>query len=257
MKIITVAVEKGGVGKTTTATTLASGLARRGYRVLIVDTDAQTHAGTMLGVKNENHLFINLGLDMDEDGNRIPDMDPSPTGRTGLHILTGGSKSAWIGMMAPARLHISALREAILAAGSYDYVVIDTPPTMGWIVDAALYAADVVVAPVQLTLLSAGSGERFAQYVESFRTYQKLAPVEIIFLPTFEEETKVSAITLAGLRSIHNGSVSTPIKRAAVVEKIARTQTTLHEYAPENRHDAGTLGRAVAQYDDLISRIDA
>lgn len=247
MKIVTVAVKKGGVGKTTTATTLASGLARRGYRVLLVDTDPQAHAGTILGVKPQDQIWAALA-----DG----ETTPIQTGRPGLHILTSGQRTAWINTMAPTQHHISALREAILSAGAYDFAVIDTPPTPSWLVDAALYAADQVVAPIQLAFLGSTSGEEFGQYVAAVRKAHGLAEVEIIFVPTMAEDTLSSGTALAGLRLAHNGNVSTPITRAVVVDKASRNQQSLHEYAPANQHDARTLGRAVQEYDDLISRID-
>lgn len=247
MKIITVAVKKGGVGKTTTATTLASGLARRGYRVLLVDTDPQAHAGTILGVKPQDQIWTALA-----DGETLT----TQTGRTGLHILTSGQRTAWINSMGPQMHHISALREAILGAGYYDFAVIDTPPTPSWLVDAALYAADQVVAPIQLAFLGATSGEEFGAYVDAVRKAHALAEVGIIFVPTMGEETRSSMTALSNLRAVHNGSVATPITRANVIEKASREQLALHEYAPANQHDARTLGRAVQEYDDLINRID-
>lgn len=249
MKIITVAVKKGGVGKTTTATTLAAGLARMGYQTLIVDTDPQAHAGAVLGIPAQDHIWAMLA-----DGHA----DPIPTGRTGLHILTGGARNVWINQLAATQHHVSALREGILSSGPYDFAVIDTPPTSSWLVDAALYAADQVVAPVQLTKLAGMAGQEFGAYVQAVRNAHNLAPVPIVFLPTFRDDlTAVSFSTLADLRRVQNGATAEAIHRAAVVEKATGAGETLFEHRPANSHDARQLERARREYADLIARVDA
>lgn len=249
MKIITVAVKKGGVGKTTTATTLATGLARRGYRVLLVDTDPQAHAGTALGVPPQDHLWAAL-----TDGQ----IDPAATNRPGLHIITSGPRTAWLATLGPTQHHLAALREAILSAGPYDFAVIDTAPTTSWTTDAALYAADQIVAPVQLTKLAGMAGQEFGAYVQAFRQTHNLAPAPVVFVPTFRDDlTAVSFSTLADLRRVQNGAVSEAIHRAAVVEKTTQAGQTIHEYNARPGHDAKQLARAVAEYEELINRIDS
>lgn len=249
MKIITVAVKKGGVGKTTIATTLGAGLAGRGYRVLIVDLDPQGHAGTVLGVPPQDGIWDALA-------NASP--HATPTGRTGLDILTSGQRTAWINSFAPTQHHISALRVAIQSTGVYDFVVIDTPPTPSWLVDAAIYAADTVVAPIQLTTLASLSGQEFGAYVAAVRTAHNQPMPQIVFVPTFRDDlTQVSFATLADLRRVQNGSVTTAIHRAAVVEKLAGAQETLYEYRPRSTHDRAAINRAQKEYADLLNRIDA
>jgi chromosome partitioning protein len=249
MKIVTVATHKGGVGKTTTATTVAAGLAGRGYKTLIVDLDPQGNAGHMLAVRPSDQIWA-----------AVADGEPAPqnTGRLGLDILSSGQRTSWVQSLAPSAYHISAIQEAVLAAGPYDYAVIDTPATSGWLVDAALFAADLLIVPVQLATLAAQAAQEFTRYAAALRTANDLDPLPIVHVPTFRDEgTRIAAHVLLDLQRAGNGTVSTAIHKAAVIEKLSSAQATLYEYRPTNGPDLKALARARTQYNDLIDRIDA
>ena len=155
-QVVAVCAQKGGVGKTTTAVHLAAGLAmNHGMRVLLVDLDNQGHVASSLRA----HLRASaeqsvsqalLGLD--------PDLLPAavPTTVDGLHV-TGADKQL---SNAEAQLATRMGREMILsrglraARGVYDVILIDCPPNLGLLTLNALFAADQVLVPCDLSVLA-------------------------------------------------------------------------------------------------------
>ena len=147
-RILAVANQKGGVGKTTTTINLATALAAVRKRILIIDLDPQGNASTGLGLKpnerqiNTYHLLIGetelSGTIFDTD---IPGLSVIPSG-----IELSGAEIELVEV--EDRLH--RLRAALQNhMASYDYVLIDCPPALGLLTLNALIAADSVLVPLQ------------------------------------------------------------------------------------------------------------
>lgn len=152
-RIIAVANQKGGVGKTTTAVNLAGELARRGRRVLLVDSDPQGNATTSLGIAKGALEATTYDMLMDGAASQGAII---PTGRTGFDLVPADQDLAGAAVeLATAeqrerrlRLSLQPLQE------NYHHIVIDCPPSLGLLTLNALCAADRVLIPLQCEYLA-------------------------------------------------------------------------------------------------------
>ncbi|WP_413717894.1 ParA family protein [Silicimonas sp. MF1-12-2] len=150
-RIISVANQKGGVGKTTTAINLGAALAEGGYNVLLVDLDPQGNASTGLGVEPEDRKYTTYDLLL--EGAELGDVLKT-TAVEGLLLApaTTDLSSADIEMMATEKrsflLH-DALRQPAIDNYDLDFILIDCPPSLSLLTVNAMVASDSVLIPLQ------------------------------------------------------------------------------------------------------------
>ena len=144
--VTVVANQKGGVGKTTTAANIGALLARRGGRVLVVDTDPQFALTRQLGL-DARSLGANL---VDVLAGRASATDAIVRGVHGVDVIPAAGELAGVEMSLVGELGRERFLHDALEASieEYDEVVIDTPPNLGLLTVNALVCADYVLAPV-------------------------------------------------------------------------------------------------------------
>ncbi|MBU1751568.1 MAG: ParA family protein [Chloroflexi bacterium] len=244
--VITVANQKGGVGKTTTAVTLAHGLARQNYNVLLVDLDPQGQCASLLGLAQEPGVFNYL-----VSNSRLRDVVRS-TEREGLWVLPGNKRTETAQVVLTAEGRRKDILTQLFASPVVDsvrlhYVVMDTAPAVGVLQANALYAADPLILPAALDFLAL---EGVAEVLNTLDALQRPSPPVVRVLPTFYDEvTRESKSNLARLHEAFPNAVLGPIHRATILRECAALGRTIFEHAPESRA-AQEYGAVVAGVTD-------
>ncbi|HID83924.1 MAG TPA: ParA family protein [Anaerolineales bacterium] len=232
MAIITIANQKGGVGKTTTAVHLGHGLALKGHHVLIVDLDPQGHVATALGMNPEGGTFYLLVT------------PPSPlvkqwvrmSGRDGLDIVPGDAttNTAQVVLNAENR-PLDAVARVLSIFSEYDYIILDTAPSVGGIQERAIWAADGLIIPTATDFLAVDGVAKVMEILPRLQEHGWRGEV-LGILPTFyDSQTRESRANLAALRENFPDLTFSPIHRATVLRECAAEGLTVYEHAPRSR----------------------
>lgn len=242
-RIVAVFNHKGGTGKTTTAVQLAAGLAERGRKVLLVDTDGQGNVAVSLGLSVRRSLYHVLVMGM-------PVPDAVIHARRGLHVLPANET------LAAAELYLAGRknRDRVLATRlahvhkSYDYVVIDCSPSLSLMNQNALVMADSVLCPVSCDYLSL-VGVR--QVLGTIKNVNKLLDHRVALwgvLPThFDGRARICQEAYDTLREHFRAQCFDPIRHSSKVKEAPSQGKTLFEYAPGST--------AAADYFMLVDRL--
>ncbi len=216
MKVITVAIQKGGTGKSTTALNLAAGLKLKGNRVLALDLDAQGNLSGTAAVDKEvvdkTILEVLAGKISIKDAvqqSSIGDVVPANGTLAGIDLVLKG----------PGSDH--RLQEKLKQVeNDYDYVVIDTPPALSILTVNALTACDLVVIPAQVDIYSLESINELSKTIEPIVQYNnpKLKIAGILF--TRYSPRAVITRDLAELAEQYAQRLNTKIFKAKIREAI-------------------------------------
>src|SRR6185437_15703299 len=174
-RILSLANQKGGVGKTTTAINLGTALAAIGERVLIVDLDPQGNASTGLGIDRRNRNCSTYDVLIGEAALResvvptaVPRLHiaPSTMDLSGLELELGTTP----GRAFRLRDAITALNHNVLPDADYTYVLIDCPPSLNLLTVNAMAASDAILVPLQCEFFALEGLSQLLQTVEQVRS---------------------------------------------------------------------------------------
>jgi len=234
MTIVAITNQKGGVGKTTTAVNLGAALAEAGWRVLLVDVDAQGNAASTLGAPRgvrPNIFDALLGARALEDciiATSIERLDLAPASLdlAGAEIELAG---------APQReQRLAAVLDGV--RGRYDFILIDCGPSLGLITINALTAADHVLIPVQCEYLAL---EGLAALIETVaRVQQQLNPALSLLgvvATMYDGRTRLARDVVAELRRHIDTLFGTIVPRSVRLGEAPSHRMAVLQYAPASR----------------------
>ena len=262
MATICIANQKGGVGKTTTAVTLAAGLARRGRRVLLVDLDIQGSASAALGISvPEGGVSVADVLISD----RSLDEVVQPTSTEGLFVAPAGEMLATVDMhLASAMAREFVLERALAAMGGrrearsrgnegsplFDDIIIDTAPYLGLLTINALAASDWVLVPVSCEYLPILGLKLFTETIAKIRKRLGVrAEILGYVLTMYDKRERITTEIEQILRRTFGEAVMPhPIR-----------VNTRHKAAPSHRQTIyefeGPSGKGVRDYEKLVDEV--
>jgi len=206
-KVIAIANQKGGVGKTTTAINLSASLCLAEQKVLLIDSDPQGNATTGLGFPKDparrtlyHALVLNDSLDKVLLRTQVDRLDLLPSDKN----LAGGAVELVSSEGREYRLKsiVDSLR------GAYDFILLDCPPALDLITLNALVACDSVLIPIQCEFLALeGVAELLDTLMRIRRTLNPSLAIEGILLTMYDERTTLSRQVATDLRSFFGAQV--------------------------------------------------
>jgi len=241
MRIVVVANQKGGCGKTTTAINIAAALAARGNRVLLIDLDPQAHATLGCGYNPDGwdktiydvltNPLVSVSAVITSTSLKLLDLVPSNT------LL--GSAEIELRQVLGKQLVLGEQLRAV--ANEYDLCIVDCAPSLGLLMINALVASTGVVVPVQVHFYALEGLRRLLQTIRIVR--ERFHPCLVktlgLLLTFVESRTRLSKRVELGVRKLFGDLVfDTVIHRSIALAEAPSVGQSILTYAPESRASA-------------------
>jgi chromosome partitioning protein len=246
--VISIASQKGGVGKTSTAISLASGLARKGKKTLLIDIDSQANSSKVLipdyqAVSKNDTIYITIleRRSLPLHATRVPNLDIVPS-----HILLSNTDIELTTALDHREARLKNELEAL--KDRYEYVIIDCPPTLSWLTLNAFTASDKVVVVVSPGYFELDSIVQISKTISEVREFFNPRLDLLGFLFTMSDPTINTTTSLRLLRQAYGDRVlKTIIPRNVDIRDAHFNKQDIFGY--------NASAKAAVAYDKLIAEL--
>jgi len=242
-KVLAITNRKGGTGKSTTSISLGAGLARQGKKVLIIDADSQHSTTVSLGIKEPDKLAVSLATVMqsiigEQEINPLEgiiyhdegiSLMPSNNGLAGIEIVL----APIIGRETVLRRYIDKVRN------HYDYILLDTAPTLDLLAINALAAADSVIIPVVPKFLDAKGLELLLKSIAQTRRHiNPTLAIGGILLTMVDKRANITKEIIATIMQAYGESIrifKEPVPHSVRAVETSATGKSIFEHDPKGK----------------------
>ena len=245
--VISVASQKGGVGKTSTAISLAAGLAHKGKKTLLIDIDSQANSSKVLlpdyvTLKAEDTIYRTIlqNHPLPVRSSSLPLLDVVPA-----HILLSNTDVELTTAIDHREARLKNQLDAIKA--QYEYVLIDCPPALSWLTLNAFTASDKVIVVVSPGYFELDSIVQISKTITNVRQYFNPAIQLMGFLFTMSDPTINTKTSLQILRQTYTDRVfNTIVPRNTDIRDAHFNKKDIFSYAPQSK-SAEAYGRLLVE----------
>ncbi|QNQ91328.1 AAA family ATPase [Corynebacterium poyangense] len=258
-RLITIANQKGGVGKTTSSVNLAAGLAEAGLKVLVIDIDPQGNASTALGVEHRAGTTSTYELligdaTADEAMQKSPDFDSLYCIPATIDLA--GAEIELVSLVRREYRLYDAVRGEFLDKHQFDYVLIDCPPSLGLLTINAMTLVDEVIIPIQCEYYALEGVGQLLNNISMIRQYLNTdLHISAILLTMYDGRTNLAEQVAEEVRG-HFGDVviKTLIPRSVRISEAPGFGQTVLQYDPSSRgaQSYRDAARELAQRGDYL-----
>ena len=225
MRKISIINQKGGVGKTTTAINIASGLSKQGKKVLLIDLDPQGNVASSLWIKSQYSLYDLLidGVDPYKCITTVSENFDVITSDNSLHkaelILSGQPNREMV------------LKRSLASINDYDYVLLDCPPTLNLLNYNALIYSNETFIPVSTDYLGMEGLRKMLDVLHQIEeVFDHKIRISAVIPTMFDKRNKLSRETLEEIRKGFNGEVTEPIRINTKLREAPKHGKSIFDY---------------------------